>query len=82
MYIFLQKTIEDVAKTSKPSSSYMEIEIHELLYALMASYNHESSSQKLEETINHNSKEQSYGDVPTKCSSHVDYGKRYFYHQE
>ncbi|XP_058770887.1 protein TIME FOR COFFEE isoform X2 [Vicia villosa] len=48
------KTIGDIANTSKSSSSDMEIEIAELLYGLMTSKNHESSSQKLEATINHN----------------------------
>ncbi|CAI8602949.1 unnamed protein product [Vicia faba] len=48
------KAIGDIAKTSKPSSSDMEIEIAELLYGLMTSKNHESSSQKVEATINHN----------------------------
>lgn len=50
----LQKGIGAVAKISKSSSSDMEIEIAELLYGLMTSKNHESSSQKLETTINHN----------------------------
>lgn len=54
MYVLLQKAIGDIAKTSKSSSSDMEIEIAELLYGLMTSKNHESSSQKLDATINHN----------------------------
>ncbi|XP_012569782.1 protein TIME FOR COFFEE isoform X3 [Cicer arietinum] len=49
-----KKGIGAVAKISKSSSSDMEIEIAELLYGLMTSKNHESSSQKLETTINHN----------------------------
>ncbi|KAI5395172.1 protein TIME FOR COFFEE isoform X2 [Lathyrus oleraceus] len=48
------KAMGDIAKTSKSSSSDMEIEIAELLYGLMTSKNHESSSQKLDATINHN----------------------------
>lgn len=48
--IMLQKEIEPVSKTSKSSSSDIEIEIAELLYGLKTSKNHESSI-KLEASV-------------------------------
>jgi hypothetical protein len=50
----LQKATGAVGKTLELPSSEMEIEIAELLYGLMTSKNHDSSSQKVEATINHN----------------------------
>ncbi|KAK7345894.1 hypothetical protein VNO77_16509 [Canavalia gladiata] len=47
------KAIEAVPKTSKSSSSDIEIEIAELLYGLKTSKNHESSSKNLEPSVNH-----------------------------
>lgn len=49
-----RKVIGDVDKTSKSSSSDMEIEIAELLSGLRTFKNLESSSEKVEATINHN----------------------------
>ncbi|TKY52629.1 TIME FOR COFFEE protein [Spatholobus suberectus] len=49
----VSKGIEAVPKTSKSSSSDIEIEIAELLYGLKTSKNHESSSKKLEASVNH-----------------------------
>lgn len=47
-----QKAIGAVPKSSKSSSSEIEIEIAELLYGLMTSKNHESSSQMVEASTN------------------------------
>ena len=43
--IMLQKEIKPVSKTSKSSSSDLEIEIAELLYGLKTSKSHESSKK-------------------------------------
>ncbi|MCH87876.1 protein TIME FOR COFFEE-like, partial [Trifolium medium] len=58
-----------VAKTSELSSSEMEIEIAELLYGLMTSKNHDSSSQKVEATIIHNTSTDAENNKSKDCNS-------------
>ncbi|KAL5098404.1 hypothetical protein RYX36_002731 [Vicia faba] len=64
-----KKAVGDIAKMPKSSSSYMDIEIAELLYGLITSKNHESLSQKLEATINHNASIDVEKKKPEECNS-------------
>ncbi|WJX18619.1 hypothetical protein P8452_08400 [Trifolium repens] len=58
-----------VEKTLELSSSEMEIEIAELLYGLMTSKNHDSSSQKVEATIDHNTSTEAEKNKSKNCNS-------------
>ncbi|WJX12151.1 hypothetical protein P8452_02678 [Trifolium repens] len=61
-----------VGKTLELPSSEMEIEIAELLYGLMTSKNHDSSSQKVEATINHNTSTEAEKNKSKDCNSTVE----------
>ncbi|XP_045796213.1 protein TIME FOR COFFEE-like isoform X2 [Trifolium pratense] len=63
------KATGEVGKTSELSSSEMEIEIAELLYGLRTSKNHDSSSQKVEPTINHNTSTDAEKNKSKDCNS-------------